>query len=482
MLFDGEYAVMKFFQYSQLRNWKPALILSLVLLLVFGALVSILHLQLRRQIFSEVQHRDATAIQALVQLQLQQTKNQFHVESLDATLIEFIRWEAIRSTADYPGVLGIQLFNKAGIPLDAIPTSLPEDNLSADILERAARGEPHSRFQNRDPSEELSQPLLQVTIPLYLEDSGERLGIARYWIDGSEIQQAFHQVDRRMLIQALLLFAGGGLLIVLSTTYTFRKINQAQVQLEERSSDLLKANAELALAVKTNVVGTLISHLLHDLKTPLSALSLILDSVSSSQQTDLDEEDLAYARKVMKQMDNQIQEIAAMLREERELIDYEVTLSEFRKILLDRLKPAAEAKGIHFHVSSAPVGTLSSHQANLLLLVLVNLANNALETTPSNLGVSLEIIRKKDHDTFRLTDNGEGIPEDIRGRIFQPGASRKPGGSGLGLAISKQICHHLGASLELVQTSNSGTTFEVKMSHSYKSSPEGIRQSTQVPS
>jgi signal transduction histidine kinase len=60
-----------------------------------------------------------------------------------------------------------------------------------------------------------------------------------------------------------------------------------------------------------------------------------------------------------------------------------------------------------------------------------------------------------------VRDEGGGIPEELRSRLFQPVASGKEGGSGLGLAISSQLALHLGARLELVDGASGGCWFRL---------------------
>ena len=57
-----------------------------------------------------------------------------------------------------------------------------------------------------------------------------------------------------------------------------------------------------------------------------------------------------------------------------------------------------------------------------------------------------------------ISDNGPGIPENIRPRIFQPNFTTKSNGNGLGLAISKHIVEGSGGRIEF-ETSGKGTTF-----------------------
>ena len=58
-----------------------------------------------------------------------------------------------------------------------------------------------------------------------------------------------------------------------------------------------------------------------------------------------------------------------------------------------------------------------------------------------------------------IADSGQGIPEEVRDRIFDPYFSRKPSGTGLGLAIVKTVLEDHGGCIELESTPGVGTTF-----------------------
>jgi signal transduction histidine kinase len=65
--------------------------------------------------------------------------------------------------------------------------------------------------------------------------------------------------------------------------------------------------------------------------------------------------------------------------------------------------------------------------------------------------------------TLLVTDDGPGIPREIREHLFEPGQTGRAGGTGLGLAISQLLARQIGASLVLEATGPEGTTFRVTL-------------------
>jgi hypothetical protein len=62
-----------------------------------------------------------------------------------------------------------------------------------------------------------------------------------------------------------------------------------------------------------------------------------------------------------------------------------------------------------------------------------------------------------------VSDEGPGLPQDVRRNLFQPTASTKPGGSGLGLAITRRLAVSIGGEVALESTGPQGTVFVLRL-------------------
>lgn len=110
-------------------------------------------------------------------------------------------------------------------------------------------------------------------------------------------------------------------------------------------------------------------------------------------------------------------------------------------------------------------------EENKLRQVITNLMGNALRYTPE--GSPIEIAVQVDHRTERaiieVRDHGEGIPPQIREKIFQrfwradTSRARETGGSGLGLAIVSSIVAAHNGTVEVVDTEGGGATFRISL-------------------
>jgi signal transduction histidine kinase len=63
---------------------------------------------------------------------------------------------------------------------------------------------------------------------------------------------------------------------------------------------------------------------------------------------------------------------------------------------------------------------------------------------------------------IEIADNGPGIPEKVRARLFQPFAgTARPGGTGLGLAIARDLARAHGGDIELISSDANGTRLRI---------------------
>ncbi|WP_104163060.1 cell wall metabolism sensor histidine kinase WalK [Cryobacterium sp. N22] len=133
----------------------------------------------------------------------------------------------------------------------------------------------------------------------------------------------------------------------------------------------------------------------------------------------------------------------------------------------DAAAPAAETPAI----DEAPpeLDAVIMAEENKVRQVITNLMGNALRFSPADSPVELEVSvdRRNQRASISIIDHGEGIPPQIRDKIFQrfwradTSRARETGGSGLGLAIVASIVASHNGSIEVVETPGGGATFRV---------------------
>ena len=304
--------------------------------------------------------------------------------------------------------------------------------------------------------------LLEVNIPLREDGTAPLAGLAQFLMNGTSIAREYAELDRHLALQSALAFMAGGSILAAGLALAFRRVQRANRLLAERTSSLLQANRELALAAKTSAVGAVTSHLIHGLRNPLTGLhSFVQDRAVAPGNGE--EGDWRLAVATTERMQSLINRVVRVLQEEPAATRYEVTLAELVEMLSRKLQPAAAAAGVDFQTGVAPAGALSNHEADLVLLILENLVQNAIEATPAGKAVRLAVGTEGDRVVMEVADEGPGLPPEMQARLFTPCASHKKGGSGIGLAISQQLAKHLGAELGLKHSSSKGCTFRLAL-------------------
>lgn len=88
----------------------------------------------------------------------------------------------------------------------------------------------------------------------------------------------------------------------------------------------------------------------------------------------------------------------------------------------------------------------------------LNLLLNALQATEEGGSIVIETAEDNGRLIISVRDNGEGIPEEVQGKIFSVFFTTREGGTGLGLPIVRRIVESHGGSVEIVSTPGRGTT------------------------
>jgi signal transduction histidine kinase len=99
-----------------------------------------------------------------------------------------------------------------------------------------------------------------------------------------------------------------------------------------------------------------------------------------------------------------------------------------------------------------------------LIRVVTNLVKNALQASEENPQQRIEVSVKtdKNYACILIKDNGSGISEENKTRIFEPKFTTKSSGMGLGLGIIKTIIEAYKGTIIFTSQEGGGTTFEVK--------------------
>ena len=459
------------------RSRQLSLVATGVTLLVLSGTLAVVTVQLRARLRAQISGRDAQVLYSIATLQNLEADLGGEVGPADTPpVIEALMMnERLQDVvAGIQGVIAARLFDSQGKLITTLPPYLTDATIETNELNELKSLRPVSHFHPSVRSEALfinpavnaagvpaSQPLLEVIIPLRSGRSGRIAGITQLFLQGQGIATEFAALDRHLAAQALGVFVAAGGLILAALLWAFRRLERVNRLLAERTSHLLKANAELSLAARTSAVGAVTSHLIHGLKNPLSGLqSFVASQVEGGPKVEDEWREAATAAHRMQRM---VQDVVRVLSEEQGVTHYEMSVSEVLEVLTAKLKASRPGATDGFMIENDAEVILDNREANLVLLILENLASNAIQASPKGKSAGLRVRCEASELRFEVWDQGAGVPEAFRSNLFTPTQSSKPGGSGIGLAISKQLANRLCGVLELKETGSQGSVFALSL-------------------
>ncbi|RHG26236.1 sensor histidine kinase [Roseburia intestinalis] len=206
----------------------------------------------------------------------------------------------------------------------------------------------------------------------------------------------------------------------------------------------------------------------HELRTPLSLMQVQLDLYNSTRHPDNDADTLQTIKMVTEQ-NGRLSKMVKTLLDMSEL----QTVGQDDKIMVDALvdevladlDPLAQEKNIKLTGKCKKITMVGS---DILIYRLVyNLVENAIKYNHSGGQVTVTAYRKEKHVYLSVEDTGNGIPEELRERVFEPffrvdkSRSRELGGVGLGLALVREIVRVHDGSITVRSNPSGGTVFDV---------------------
>ena len=206
----------------------------------------------------------------------------------------------------------------------------------------------------------------------------------------------------------------------------------------------------------------------HELRTPLALMQVQLDLYNSTQHPGSDEDTLQTIKMVTEQNDRlgkmvktllDMSELQTVGRDDKIIVDALVD-----EVLAD-LEPLAQEKNIKLIGKCENITMVGS---DILIYRLVyNLVENAIKYNHTGGQVTVTADRKEKQVHLSVADTGNGIPEELRERVFEPffrvdkSRSRALGGVGLGLALVHEIVRVHDGSITVRSNPSGGTIFDV---------------------
>lgn len=229
-----------------------------------------------------------------------------------------------------------------------------------------------------------------------------------------------------------------------------RRLEHRTGQLVEQQRDLTR---ELEHSERLAAIGRIAASMAHEINNPLAVMQSASTYVRTVADQHNDQELLECAADIdlaVGRIATFVQHICGFARRERPILA-DTSLSGSVDIALRLAAPRARSRNVSVtSVSSSTVPV--PHDPPRLAQAILNLLSNAIDAAASGgRHVEFGVFGHGDRVVVRVDDDGPGVPEEIRARLFEPFATTKPHGqgTGLGLAITRQIIQEHGGTVTL---------------------------------
>ena len=248
--------------------------------------------------------------------------------------------------------------------------------------------------------------------------------------------------------------------------------------IEETSRAMARDRKRLAYLKNLSVWQETARRHAHEMRTPLTAARLELERLERL----LDREGLAEARQIAGSVGEELERLGRFTQQFTSfarLPQPRPAMHDLGKVVEEFVGTFASAwPNLELRCDAAAAPLPAPLDRDMLRQVLVNLCDNSsLAVRVSQEGRGTVTLRPGEAGRnifLEVTDDGPGVPPEIRARVFEPYVTtRQVGeGMGLGLAISKKILLDHGGDLELLASSGAGTTFRLTFPRSFATSED----------
>lgn len=205
----------------------------------------------------------------------------------------------------------------------------------------------------------------------------------------------------------------------------------------------------------------------HEIKNPLTPMKLSIQYLQNGVNTNPDKLKQLVGRvshTLIEQIDNlaniasEFSNFAKMPQAENEKVLLNDVVASVHDLFRKR-----EDMDIHLYVPIQDIYVFADR--NQLLRVLNNVVKNAIQAIPdARRGrVDISLLKRDDRAIISIADNGNGIPDEMRDKVFSPNFTTKSSGTGLGLAICANIVETFNGKIFFATNPDEGTTFFVEI-------------------
>ena len=268
----------------------------------------------------------------------------------------------------------------------------------------------------------------------------------------------------------------GAIVLVLSSVlFAVRRRNYVRLEIKNRQLADAVTQADNANYAKSRFLATMS----HEIRTPLNAIMGLVkiaeNHVENPKKTSEYLKKINTSSQMLLNIINEVLDMSAIESNKLKIAEAPFDLKEVLESILVVYQEQCRQKGVELQLDISEV----KHEKLLgdeyrLRQVLLNLVSNAFKFTASGGRITVcvrevSLCQEKAYFNFSVADTGEGMSEEMLGRLFKPfeqenaHTAQKHGGSGLGLSITKNLVELMHGTISCNSAKGKGTTFRFSL-------------------
>jgi nitrogen fixation/metabolism regulation signal transduction histidine kinase len=230
--------------------------------------------------------------------------------------------------------------------------------------------------------------------------------------------------------------------------------------------ELENSAAQLATNEREAAWREMAKQVAHEIKNPLTPMRLTVQSFERKfdpSDPDIVQKMKEYTHSLIQQIDT-MSSIASAFSTYAQMPaqkDESINIVKITKLALDIFNEN------YIYFSSEKEEIIINFDRTQLIRVITNLVKNSIqaihENQPETPKINVVVSEEKSFATITVSDNGIGITEENKEKVFEPKFTTKTSGMGLGLAMVKNIVETLEGKISFISEENEGTTFTVRL-------------------
>jgi len=274
---------------------------------------------------------------------------------------------------------------------------------------------------------------------------------ASWMFDGDSHAHMGHSQFSLHLYGMWINFLLSAVILFVFVTYAMDSVSNRENQLQQAREKILRDERLVAVATMTATTA-------HALGSPLSTMSIILEEAELDGELDdssrrMLNEQLEICKKHLGDIGRATRSGEADAAEPR-------SIDEFCRLLRDHIQLLRPVENVSFSMAEG-IGDIAVQLNQSLVLALANLIENSLQSNSDDTHVSFNLSERK--LLIEISDNGSGLPDEVKNQLGQTFISTKQEGWGMGVYLSNSTIEHFGGTISMINRPHGGTLTTVSL-------------------